>query len=81
MRELSNCARDLHISHKKKRKGVYYSLGGFTFRAVSAVKHSFPALAQHFQKASKNETGQSGEKARFQGLLSKLALMADVFND
>jgi len=52
-----------------------------SFRAVLAVKHSFPALAQYFQNASKNETRQSAEKARFQGLLSKLALMADVFND
>jgi len=52
-----------------------------SFREISAVKHSFPALAQHFQNASKNETRQSAEKARFQGLLSKLALMADVFND
>ena len=50
-----------------------------SFRAVSP--HSFAALAQHFQNASKNETRQSAEKARFQGLLSKLALMADVFND
>jgi len=52
-----------------------------SFRAVLAVKHSFPALAQYFQNASKNETRQSAEKARFQGLFSKLALMADVFND
>jgi len=49
-----------------------------SFRAVSAVKHSFPALAQHFQNASRNETRQSAEKARFQGFLSKLALMANV---
>ena len=52
-----------------------------SFRAISVVKHSFPALAQHFQNASKNETRQSAEQARFQGLLSKLTLMADVFND
>jgi len=52
-----------------------------SLRAVSAVKHYFPALGQHFQNASKNETRQSAEKARFQGLLSKLALMADIFND
>ena len=60
-----------------------------SFRAVSAVWLSFPALAQHFQNASKDETRQSTEKARFQGLLSKLcttsfvknlALMADVLN-
>jgi len=61
-----------------------------SFRAVSAVWHSFPALAQHFQNASKDETRQSTEKARFQGLRSKLcttsfvknlALMADALNE
>ena len=51
-----------------------------SFRAVSAVKHSFPALAERFQNASKSETRQSAEKARFQGLLSKLPLTAEVFN-
>jgi len=54
-------------------------LGNF-LRTPLAVKHSFPALAQHFQNASKNVTRESAEKARFQGLLFKLALMADVFN-
>ena len=42
-----------------------------SFRAVSAVWHSFPALAQHFDKASNDETRQSTKKARFQGILSK----------
>ena len=36
-----------------------------SFRAVSAVWHSFPALAQHFQNASKDETKQSTEKLDF----------------
>jgi len=61
-----------------------------SFRAVSAVWHSFPALAQHFQNASKDETRQSTEKGRFQALLSKLcttsfvknlALMVDVLTE
>ena len=61
-----------------------------TFRAVSAVWHSFPALAQHFHKASIAEIIQNTEKARFQGLLAKfcttnyvknLALMTDVLNE
>ena len=81
MRELSDCAHDLHISLKKNRKVFTIPWMASSFRAVSAVKHSFLALAQHFQNASKIETRQSAEKARFQGLLSKLALMADVFND
>ena len=60
-----------------------------SFKAVSAVWHSFPTLAQHFHKASNEETRQSTEKARFQEILSKfctslvknLALMVDVSNE
>ena len=57
-----------------------------SFRAVSAVWHSFSAFSQHFHKASNDETRQSTKKAKFPGLLSKLctsfvknlALMADL---
>jgi len=62
-----------------KRIGKVFAIRwvGSSFRAVSAVKHSFPALAQHFQNASENETRQSAEKADFQisangGLLQRL---------
>ena len=61
-----------------------------SFRALSTVWHSFPALVQRFHKASNDETRQSTEKARFQGIISKfcttsfvinLALMADVLKE
>ena len=90
MRELSNCAHDLHLTLKRIGKVFTVRWVASSFRAVSAVWHFFPALAQHFQNASKDETRQSTEKARFQGLLSKLcttsfvknlALMADVLNE
>ena len=90
MRELSNCAHDLHLTLKRIGKVFTVPWVASSFTAVSAVWNSFPALAQHFQNASKDETRQSTEKARFQGLLSKLcttsffknlALMADVLNE
>ena len=51
-----------------------------SFRAVSAVWLSFPALSQHFQNASKDETRQSTEKTKFQGLFSKLCTTSFVKN-
>jgi len=38
LRELSDCAHDSHISLKKNRKGVYYSLGGFIFQSDISSK-------------------------------------------
>ena len=90
MRDLSNCVHDLHLTFKRIGKVFTVRCVASSFRAVSAVWHSFPALAQHFQNASKDETRQSTEKAWFQGLLSKLcatsfvknlALTADVLNE
>ena len=90
IRELSNCAHDLHPTLKRIGKVFTVRWVASSFRVVSAVCHSFPVLAQHFQNASKDETRQSTEKARFQGLLAKLcttsfvknlALMTDVLNE
>ena len=72
MRELSNCAHDLHLTLERIGKVFTVRWAASSFRAVSAVLHSFSALAQHFQNASKDEIRQSTEKARFQGILSKL---------
>ena len=84
-RELDQCSHDLQTTLKKIRKVFTIRWVASSFRAVSAVWHSFPALAQHFHKASKDETRKSTEKARFQEMLSKfgknLALMADVLNE
>ena len=62
MRELSNCAHDLNLTLKRIGKVFAVRWVASSFRAVSAVWHSFPALAQHFQYASKDETRQSTEK-------------------
>jgi len=53
MRELSGCAHDLHLTLKRTGKVFTVLWVASSFRAVSAVCHSFPALAQHFQNASK----------------------------
>jgi len=51
-RELSGCAHDLHISLKKNRKGVYYSLGGFIFQSgITAFFCSLsPTFSERFKK-------------------------------
>jgi len=48
MRELSDCAHDLHISLKKNRKGVYYSLRGFIFQSGISSKAFFSSLSPTF---------------------------------
>jgi len=65
MRELSDCAHDLHISLKKNRKVFTIRWMASSFRAVSAVKHSFPALAQRFQNASKMKLDKVQKKLDF----------------
>uniref|UniRef100_A0A3P9IIB3 DUF4371 domain-containing protein n=1 Tax=Oryzias latipes TaxID=8090 RepID=A0A3P9IIB3_ORYLA len=69
MRELSECAHNLHIT--LKRIGRVFSIRwvASSWRAVNAVWQSYSALAQHFQKASEDN---SRERAKFSGLLSKL---------
>ena len=61
-----------------------------SFNAVSAVWDSFPALAAHFRQASDDSARDGSEKAKFQGLLTKLssinfvkslAVMADVLTE
>jgi len=70
VRGLSACDHDLHISLKKNQKCVYYSLGGFIFQSGISNKAFFSSLSPTFSESFKNETRQSAEKARFQGLLS-----------
>jgi len=57
-----------------KRIGKMFSIRSSSvsssFRAVSAVKHCFPALAQHFQNASKNETRKVQKKLDFKDYFS-----------
>ena len=89
-RELDQCSHDLQTTLKIIGKVFTIRWVASSFRAVSAVWHSFPAMAQHFHKASNDETRQTTEKARFQRILSKfctinfvknLTLMADVLNE
>uniref|UniRef100_A0A3B3IFA6 DUF4371 domain-containing protein n=1 Tax=Oryzias latipes TaxID=8090 RepID=A0A3B3IFA6_ORYLA len=87
MRELSECAHNLHITLKRIGRVFSVRWVASSWRAVNAVWQSYSALAQHFQKASEDN---SRERAKFSGLLSKLctvhflkslALMVDVLTE
>uniref|UniRef100_A0A3P9JP33 DUF4371 domain-containing protein n=1 Tax=Oryzias latipes TaxID=8090 RepID=A0A3P9JP33_ORYLA len=76
MRELSECAHNLHITLKRIGRVFSVRWVASSWRAVNAVWQSYSTLAQHFQK--------------FSGLLSKLctvhflkslALMVDVLTE
>ncbi|XP_060761422.1 E3 SUMO-protein ligase KIAA1586-like [Neoarius graeffei] len=90
MRELSECAHNLHITLRRIGRVFNVRWVASSCRAVDAVWHSYAALAQHFRGASEDSTRDSREMAKFQGLLSKLcsitflknlALMADVLTE
>ena len=70
-RELDQCSHDLQTTLKRIGKVFTIRWVASSFMAVSAVWHSYPALAQHFDNASNDETRQITEKARFRGILSK----------
>ncbi|KAF3858860.1 hypothetical protein F7725_012061, partial [Dissostichus mawsoni] len=90
MRQLSECAHNLDIALRRIGKVFSVRWVASSWRAVSAVWQSYPALAQHFREASEDDTRDSRERAKFKGLLSKLcsinflkslALMADVLTE
>ena len=64
-RELNQCSHDLQMTLKRIGKAFTVRWVASSFRAVSAVWHSFQALAQHIHKASNDVTRQSTEKTRF----------------
>ncbi|XP_023820933.1 E3 SUMO-protein ligase KIAA1586-like isoform X1 [Oryzias latipes] len=71
MRELSECAHNLHITLKRIGRVFSVRWVASSWRAVNAVWQSYSALAQHFQKASEDNSRDSRERAKFSGLLSK----------
>uniref|UniRef100_A0A3P8SJE1 Uncharacterized protein n=1 Tax=Amphiprion percula TaxID=161767 RepID=A0A3P8SJE1_AMPPE len=89
-RELSECAHNLHITLRRIGKVFTVRWVASSWRAVSAVWESYPALAQHFREASEDHSRDSKERAKFSGLLSKLcsvsfvkslALMVDILTE
>uniref|UniRef100_A0A3P8SQM7 DUF4371 domain-containing protein n=1 Tax=Amphiprion percula TaxID=161767 RepID=A0A3P8SQM7_AMPPE len=89
-RELSECAHNLHITLRRIGKVFTVRWVASSWRAVSAVWQSYPALAQHFREASEDHSRDSKERAKFSGLLSKLcsvsfvkslALMVDILTE
>uniref|UniRef100_A0A3Q1CEZ2 Uncharacterized protein n=1 Tax=Amphiprion ocellaris TaxID=80972 RepID=A0A3Q1CEZ2_AMPOC len=89
-RKLSECAHNLHITLRRIGKVFTVRWVASSWRAVSAVWQSYPALAQHFREASEDHSRDSKERAKFSGLLSKLcsvsfvkslALMVDILTE
>uniref|UniRef100_A0A3P9LTJ1 DUF4371 domain-containing protein n=1 Tax=Oryzias latipes TaxID=8090 RepID=A0A3P9LTJ1_ORYLA len=68
MRELSECAHNLHITLKRIGRVFSVRWVASSWRAVNAVWQSYSALAQHFQKASEDNSRDSRERAKFSGL-------------
>lgn len=89
-RELGECAQNLDITLKKIGRVFNIRWVASSFRAVSAVWDSFPALAEHFREASEDDTRATIERSKYNGLLSKLcsinfvkslAIMVDVLTE
>ena len=89
MRKPKEYAHDSHIILKRIGEELTVGWVASSFKAISAIWRSFPALVQHFHNAFENETKQRIEKARFFGLTPKLsnifgrnlALLVDVTNE
>ncbi|XP_074872882.1 E3 SUMO-protein ligase KIAA1586-like [Carettochelys insculpta] len=83
-------ATELHVVLKKIGRVFSVQWVASTWRAVSAVWQTYPALAKYFQEASQDQTRDGRERAKFQGLHSKLcsaqfvknlSLMLDVLTE
>lgn len=90
MWELSECARNLRITLRRIGRLFSVCWVASSFRTISAVWDSLPALAQNFCEASEDGTRDGRERAKFKGLHSKLcsinfvkslAIMADVLTE
>ncbi|XP_023811023.1 E3 SUMO-protein ligase KIAA1586-like [Oryzias latipes] len=68
-RELSECAHNLHITLKRIGRVFSVRWVASSWRAVNAVWQSYSALAQHFQKASEDNSRDSRERAKTEKLL------------
>ena len=65
-RELDQCSHDLQTTLKRIGKVFTIRWVALSLRAVSAVWHSFPALAQHFDKASNDKTSKAQKRPDFE---------------
>ncbi|KAK1897030.1 E3 SUMO-protein ligase KIAA1586, partial [Dissostichus eleginoides] len=66
MRQLSQCAHNLDIALRRIGKVFSVRWVASSWRAVSAVWQSYPALPQHFREASEDDTRDSRERAKIQ---------------
>ena len=72
-RELDQCSHDLQTTLKRIGKVFTIRWVASSFRAVSAVWHSFPALAQHFDKASNDEMSKAQKRPDFEAYCPNFA--------
>ena len=73
-RELDQCSHDLQTTLKRIGKVFTIRWVALSLRVVSAVWHSFPALAQHFDKASNDETSKAQKRPDFEAYCPNFAL-------
>ena len=65
-RELDQCSHDLQTTLKRICKVFTIRWVASSFRALSAVWHSFPALAQHFDKTQMKKRGKALKRPDFE---------------
>lgn len=71
-RELSECAAAVEVQLLKIGRVLDTRWVASSFRTVNAVWNDFPALVEHFKKEASSDTRDSRERAKYQGLLSKI---------
>ena len=89
-RELDQCSHDLQTTLKRIGKVFTIRWVASSFRAVSAVWHSFPALGNILIKLQMTKRGKAQKRPDFEAycpnfaqknFVKNLALMADVLNE
>ena len=65
-REPDQCSHDLQTTLKRIGKVFTIRWVASSFRAVSTVWHSFPALAQHFDKLQMTKRGKAQKRPDFE---------------
>ena len=72
-RELEQCSHDLQTTLKRIGKVFTFRWVASSFRAVSAVWHSFPVLAQHLTKLQMTKRGKAQKRPDFEAYCPNFA--------
>uniref|UniRef100_A0A3B3C8Y0 DUF4371 domain-containing protein n=1 Tax=Oryzias melastigma TaxID=30732 RepID=A0A3B3C8Y0_ORYME len=81
MRELSECAHNLHITLKRIGRVFSVRWVASSWRAVNAVWQSYSALAQHFQKASEDTSRERANLALMVDVLTELKKLSEILQN